>query len=876
MRRSIYTSIQGHATRSAVLLALALCGFSSVNAVQVPEAVTRTVAQHFMSDRGSAFTGLRQEGLVLVQSVGDPATGNSPAAVFYRVYDVDGQGFVVVAGDDAVKPILAYSTELPFPSATMPVHVAKWFEGYRSEIRDAVINGAQAVPEVAQSWQELVAGTPTSRAGERAVNPLMTTLWDQQPHVNALCPGGSVTGCVATAMAQVMKYHNHPAQGSGFHSYNEAQYGTLSANFGATTYDWGAMPNVVSSPNTAVATLMFHCGVGVDMDYSPQVSGAWMIESHSPGTNHNSEYALKNYFGYDASMQGVPRANYSEAQWISMLKADLDASRPVLYAGFGTGGGHCFVTDGYDNNDFFHFNWGWGGQANGYFEVGALNPGSTGTGGGSGGYNSGQEAIFGITPGTGGGGNPTFDMRLYNFVTPSLSTIYYGQGFSVATNILNNGTNNFAGDYCAAAFDSQNNFYGYVETLSGFTLNAGNVYNNDLTFTTAGLFSMVPGTYYVGVFYRPTGGEWVLVANNGAYTNFTQVTVINWSNIEMNSSMVVTPGTTLTQGGQVTVNLNVVNDGVNTFIGQYGVALYNLDGTWAQDIGYFSENNGLPPGYTYNPPYLTFGPVPVTIPPGTYLLAAQHTTNGTDWLLTGSSYFSNPIFVTVTGATLNPDQYEANNGAAQAYALPVNFAGNSASTNTTGSNLHVTTDLDFYKVVLPGGYDYSITARAHDSYDSDNGNSYSADALWSYSTDGSTWSAAYDDVMPGPIVVTGGGTVTFHVSPYFAGETGTYLLQLDLVRAPNVGLEETGGPAGIAVFPNPAQDRLIVDLSSITGPVRAMEFIDARGAVIQVEAMPTTRNGWSELNIASVSEGSYILRIVTDEAVRTQQIVVAR
>ncbi|MBK8339451.1 MAG: C10 family peptidase [Flavobacteriales bacterium] len=357
--------------------------------------------------------------------------------MFYRVYDVDGQGFVVVAGDDAVKPILAYSTELPFPSATMPMHVAKWFEGYRSEIRDAVINGAQAVPEVAQSWQELVAGTLTSRTGERAVNPLMTTLWDQQPHVNALCPGGSVTGCVATAMAQVMKYHNHPAQGSGFHSYNEAQYGTLSANFGATTYDWGAMPNVVSSPNTAVATLMYHCGVGVDMDYSPQVSGAWMIESHSPGTNHNSEYALKNYFGYDPSMQGVPRANYSDAQWIGMLKADLDASRPVLYAGFGSGGGHCFVTDGYDNNDFFHFNWGWGGQANGYFEVNALNPGSTGTGGGTGGYNSGQEAIFGITPG-GGGGNPTFDMRLYNFVTPSSSTIYYGQGFNITTNILNN------------------------------------------------------------------------------------------------------------------------------------------------------------------------------------------------------------------------------------------------------------------------------------------------------------------------------------------------------------------------------------------------------------------------------------------------------
>src|SRR5690606_21342692 len=125
----------------------------------------------------------------------------------------------------------------------------------------------------------------------------------QTPHVNAQCPSGSVTGCVATAMAQVMKYHNHPAQGAGFHSYSAPNYGTLSANFGATTYNWGSMPNTVNSPNSAVATLMYHCGVSVDMQYSPQVSNAYMITRGSP-IQHCSEYAMKNYFGYDASMQG--------------------------------------------------------------------------------------------------------------------------------------------------------------------------------------------------------------------------------------------------------------------------------------------------------------------------------------------------------------------------------------------------------------------------------------------------------------------------------------------------------------------------------------------------------------------------------------------
>src|SRR5690606_15418758 len=106
------------------------------------------------------------------------------------------------------------------------------------------------------------------------------------------------------------------------------------------------------SPNNAVATLMYHCGVSVDMQYSPEVSGAWVIEAHSPTTDHNSEYAMKNYFGYDPSMQGVFRSNYNESQWINLLKTELDASRPILYAGFGSGGGHAFVCDGYDNNNY--------------------------------------------------------------------------------------------------------------------------------------------------------------------------------------------------------------------------------------------------------------------------------------------------------------------------------------------------------------------------------------------------------------------------------------------------------------------------------------------------------------------------------------------
>lgn len=847
-----------------------------LHAAQVPEAVTRTVARHVLTGRTAGLDGLRSEDLVLARTWSELAPDGSAMIDLIRVYNVPGQGFAVVAADDVVTPVLGYSTEGTFPTGQLLINVAKWFEGYLAEVRGTLADGLAVPLEVSQAWQAWIAGQPQARSADRAVNPLLATNWNQSPHENALCPGGSVTGCVATAMAQVMKYHAHPVTGTGFHSYNEDDYGTLSANFGATTYDWAGMPNNVNAPNTAVATLMFHCGVGVDMNYSPQVSGAWMIQSHSPGTNHNSEYALKTYFGYDASMQGVARAAYPQQQWIGMLKADLDASRPVLYAGFGQGGGHCFVADGYDNNDFFHFNWGWGGMANGYFEINALNPGSTGTGGGSGGYNSGQEAIFGIRPSTGGGGTPTSnDIQLSDYVMPSASMLYYGQGFSVTANVVNNGSNTFNGDYCVGVFDANSNFYGFVQTLTGYNLPAGNTYTNGLTFTTAGLFSMLPGTYYLGVCYRPTGGEWVAAANAGPYTNFPQVTVINPNDMELNSNMTVTPGTSLVQGGQVSVNLDIANLGFSTFVGDYGVALYNLDGTWAQDIGVLTESNGLPSGYSYSPPYLTFGPVPVTVPPGTYLLALQHNPGGTGWQLTGSTYYTNPIFVTVTGATLSPDMYEVNDNIGQAYTLPVNFSGNTASVATTGANLHVTSDGDHYKVVLPAGYNYSISARAHDAYDSGNGNPYTADVLWSYSTDGSTWSAAYDAVMPGAINLAGGGTVNFQVAPYFVGVVGTYLLQLDITRSAGSGIAGEAGTT-LRALPVPAKDLLTLDLSAMPGPVRNVDVLDMRGALVREVPLTTGGTGVITVNVADLPEGPYVVRARTEAAVYTTPIVIAR
>ncbi|MFZ1617671.1 MAG: C10 family peptidase [Flavobacteriales bacterium] len=859
------------------LVLLFVTNWAHVHAAQVPEGTARSLAASYLSHRGTSLSALRGEDLQLVLVKSGVAEANTDEVVYYRVYNSGSNAFVIVSGDDVVVPVLGYSTVSGFPTVELPANIAKWLQGYEDQIRGAILAQAPVPVSLEQEWQRAKAGLTHGMRDIQSVSPLVQTQWDQQPNVNAMCPGGSVTGCVATAMAQVMKYHNHPAQGVGFHSYNAPNYGTLSANFAATTYNWSGMPNTVTGANSAVATLMYHCGVAVDMQYSPQVSNAYVLSDASPIQNC-AEYALKNYFGYATSMQGVQRDSYSESSWITLLKGELNASRPIIYAGFGSGGGHCFVCDGYDDSNFFHFNWGWGGQVNGYFTVGALNPGSTGTGGGTGGYNSGQQALIGIQPSTGGGGGAQpSNLGLYTYVSPTAYTLYYGQPFSVSTNIVNNASTAFSGDYAAAVFDASSNFYGFVEELDGYSLPAGYVYNNNLVFSTPGLFSMVPGSYYIGIMSRATGAsEWVLVANNGGYTNLVPVNVINPNAIEIAHAITVTPGNQLTQGGQVSVNLNVVNTGNYTFQGQYGVALYNLDGSWAQDVGTLNEDNGLPSGYSYLAPYLTFGPTAVTVTPGTYLIAAQHNPNGTGWQLTGSTNFANPVFVTVTAPAVPGDQYEVNNTAAQAYSLPVNFSVNSAHSPTTGSNLHNGTDQDFYKVVLPSGTNYAITARLHDSYNSGNGNNYSVDGIWSWSSDGNNWSGTYDDVMPGTIVVTGGGTLWFHVAPYFAGETGTYLLQLDIEKGANVAVTEIPMLEGISFRPNPASDRLVVDLGAFTGTPLRIELFGTDGRTVLDRLLDSNDLPAITLDVSTFPPGAYVAKLQTDQGVRTAKIIITR
>ena len=304
-----------------------------------------------------------------------------------RLYvGADGRGFVLLADDDCVRPLLGYSLEEGFFPESMPEHVAAWIEGYQREIASVKALGAAPSERACDEWHRLL-GERVAKTTVTPVAPLMKTKWNQDSPYNSMCPYDSLsrtrcmTGCVATATAQVMRYWKHPATGRGSHSYNHATYGTLDAVFDTVTYNWMRMPNdltsgvVTQARIDAVSQLMYHVGVAIEMTYGPTGSGAY---TNPLGNVKRSaaETALKEYFRYNPSLYAAYKENYSDAEWRAIIDAELDAARPVIYDGYGVSG-HAFVLDGRDSLGHYHFNWGWGGWNDGYFTLDSLSPLST-------------------------------------------------------------------------------------------------------------------------------------------------------------------------------------------------------------------------------------------------------------------------------------------------------------------------------------------------------------------------------------------------------------------------------------------------------------------------------------------------------------------
>lgn len=306
------------------------------------------------------------------------ATTASPSDAYY-VFNNDAGGFVIIAGDDAVTPVLGYTSTGSFDAENLPDGLKDLLKSYERQI--------------AALGDNYVANRTATRAAFTGEKLLKTAEWNQMAPFNKYTPNNYVTGCVATAGAIVMKHHGYPAKGTGSHSYTWNGK-TLTANFGHD-YDWASMPDKYDGTNDAafdgVARLMSDLGVAVEMQYDKDGSGAYI---------GNLVTALQKYYGYSKLSHLMAIEDVGAEAWNGKLREEIDANRPVLYAASDpAGGGHAFVIDGY-KDESFSVNWGWGGSCDGFYQIGALNPESAGKPMGDK-YNVGQSAVFGMEPSDG-------------------------------------------------------------------------------------------------------------------------------------------------------------------------------------------------------------------------------------------------------------------------------------------------------------------------------------------------------------------------------------------------------------------------------------------------------------------------------------------
>ena len=357
-----------------VLLFFILVNTLGMRANPVDMRTAREVAIKFVN--ANAETPLR--GVEDLQLVTTYRTESNDAA--FHIFNTP-NGFVIVSADDCATPILGYSDEGQFDTENIPIQLQDYLQGFVEQIQYGIENHVQD-EATSQQWEMVRSmGLLIDQRNTTAVEPLLTDTWSQGCYYNNMCPvdsngpcGHVYTGCAATSFAQIMHYWGYPTNGMGSHTYTPDGYPEQTANFGATTYDWANMPNSLSSSSSstqvnAVATLMWHCGVAIDMSYGASGSGA------SPNF---IPWALVNYFGYSNELSIVYREDYSDDEWLALMKTYLDLGCPIHYSGWDVHGygGHGFVCDGYNASNLLHFNWGWGGPANGYFSINAMNPSS--------------------------------------------------------------------------------------------------------------------------------------------------------------------------------------------------------------------------------------------------------------------------------------------------------------------------------------------------------------------------------------------------------------------------------------------------------------------------------------------------------------------
>lgn len=424
------------------------------------------------------------------------ATTASPSDAYY-VFNNDAGGFVIIAGDDAVTPVLGYTSTGSFDAENLPDGLKDLLKSYERQI--------------AALGDNYVANRTATRAAFTGEKLLNTAKWNQGNPFNKYTPNNYVTGCVATAGTIVMKHHGYPAKGTGSHSYTWNGQ-TLTANFGHT-YDWASMPAKYDGTNDAafdgVARLMADLGVAVEMNYAKDGSGSYIGDLVT---------ALQKYYGYSKLSHLMAIEDVGAEAWNGKLREEIDANRPVLYAASDpAAGGHAFVIDGY-KDESFSVNWGWGGYCDGFYQIGALNPESAGKPTGDK-YNVGQSAVFGMQPSDGtekvSGMGFLTNVGELQMLNMNITDVKKGQnGVIFSAPIGNTGDQPYTGEAAVALMNAKGEMREIVSSSSKTfnNLRRGSYYPS-LSFSFVSTVDAEPGDYLAIVAKEKGSSEYIELYN---------------------------------------------------------------------------------------------------------------------------------------------------------------------------------------------------------------------------------------------------------------------------------------------------------------------------------------------------------------------------
>ena len=454
----------------------------------------------------------------------------------FYVFNGAGGGWIIISAEDAATPVLGYNESGSFSPATIPGNLRNWMAGYEKSIKAVRAAGVRQNSEVAVLWK--TAGYRTKASTKKVLG---TALWGQDSPFNDQCPtvtekGRSVhalTGCVATAMAEVIRYHQWPEKGKGtiggytYTSDTNKKYTVESYSIDSHYYDYSLMPteyprSATTAQKAAVAQLMHDCGVMVEANYN-----------YETGTGAYSEdivNALVSHMSYSASAQLLYRQAYSDVEWTRLIENEIDCGRPVIYAGSSaTDGGHQFVCEGYDERDYLYINWGWSGDSNGFFTLSLKIPGSYT-------FDQDHSMVVGLEPDKDGDDTVMAGPVIFDCYTASskgltvTSGTVLGKSFTLAADALSNINyyQDYTGAFKAALVDWKGNVKEFISQESPLEISAYKIVS------LSGITCRISGDVSFGdrvvLYYKDSAGNWTEIKGRESYDN-------NYNTVYLSSSV---------------------------------------------------------------------------------------------------------------------------------------------------------------------------------------------------------------------------------------------------------------------------------------------------------------------------------------------------